>query len=392
MTYIPLEQAFPVGDLKVAVLNNDDNLGKKLNKYLVATRHSFDKKNSKGEIFDFYTKDNYLLDFQIPRFGSGEGKAKLNESVRGTDLFILVDVLNSNQSYKINNEETLFSPDDNFQDLKRLIASCNGKTVRINVIMPFLYEGRIDNRENLESLDCANALHELVDMGVENIITFDAHEPRIENAIPLEGFDNFSPSLQFITTLLDYDKDLVINDATLMTASPDENGTKRAIYYANMLGVNTGMFYARRDYSKIVNGEAPIISYEFLGAPVEGKTVVIIDDMISSGVSLLETMQQLKLRKAKKVYVFATYGLFTRGYEEFDKAFEEGLFDQLFTTNLTYVDPVLSENEYYTEVDMSRYLATIINIINHDSTTEDVIDPSKRVQQVISNRKNILDK
>ncbi len=387
MPYRPLEQAFPVGDLKVAALDSAKDLGEKVNKYLVKTRNAFDKKDAKGELFDFYTKDNYLLNFQVPRFGSGEGKAKLNESVRGTDLFILVDVINSDNLYKINNEDTFFSPDDNFQDLKRLIAACNGKPVRINVIMPFLYEGRIDNRENLESLDCANALYELADMGVENIITFDAHEPRIENAIPLEGFDNFNPSLQFITTLLDYDSELVVNDATLMTASPDENGTKRAIYYANMLGINTGMFYKRRDYSQIINGEAPIISHEFLGAPVEGKTVIIVDDMISSGESLLETMRQLKLRKAKKVYVFATYGLFTRGYEAFDKAFDEGLFDQLFTTNLTYIDPVLLEKDYYTEVDMSRYLATIINIINHDSTTEDVIDPSQRVQQVIKNRR-----
>ncbi len=387
MPYRPLDQAFPVGDLKVAVLNSAKGLGEKVNNHLVKTRKGFEKKNSKGELFDYYVKDNYLLNFQVSRFGSGEAKARLFESVRGTDLFILIDAVNSSNLYKINNEDTSYSPDDNFQDLKRVIAACNGKPVRINLIMPFLYESRIDNRQNLESLDCSIALHELVDMGVENIITFDAHEPRIENAIPLEGFDNFNPSLQFITALLDYDKELVVNDDNLMTASPDENGTKRAIYYANMLGINTGMFYKRLDYTQIIDGRHPIISYEFLGAPVEDKTVIIVDDMISSGDSLLETVRQLKLRKAKKVYVFATYGLFTRGYEAFDKAFEEGLFDQLFTTNLTYIDPALLKKPYYTEVDMSRYLATIINSINHDSSIESIIDPSRRVQQVIKNRK-----
>ena len=253
--------------------------------------------------------------------------------------------------------------------------------------MPFLYEGRRDNRTNLESLDCSVALNELVDMGVENIITFDAHEPRVENSIPLEGFDNFNPSLQFITALLEYDKDLTINGDTVMTASPDENGTNRAIYYANLLGVNTGMFYKKRDYTQLVDGVHPVLSHEFLGAPVEGKTVIIVDDMISSGDPLLETARQLKLRKAAKVYIFVTYGLFTKGLESFDKAHAEGAFDQLFTTNLTYIDSDLKERSYYTEVDMSRYLATIINSINHDSSLENIIEPAKRIQEVLKNRK-----
>ncbi len=387
MTYRPLEQAFPVGDLKLVALNSARDLGEKINHYLVQTRKGYENKQYKGIFLDYYQKDNYLLNFITPRFGSGEGKAQLNESVRGTDLFILVDPINASNLYKINNEDTFTSPDDNFQELKRVIAACNGKPTRINLIMPFLYEGRRDNRTSRESLDCSVALHELVDMGVENIITFDAHEPRVENAIPLEGFDNFNPSLQFISALLEHDKDLVINGNHVMTASPDENGTKRAIYYANMLGINTGMFYKRLDYSKLVDGVHPVISHEFLGAPVEGKTVIIVDDMISSGDSLLETARQLKLRKADKVYIFATYGLFTRGLEFFDKAHAEGAFDHLFTTNLTYIDSALKERSYYTEVDMSRYLATIINSINHDSSIENIIEPVKRIQEVLKNRK-----
>ena len=387
MTYRPLEQAFPVGELKVAALNSAKDLGKKINQHLVATRKAYENKQYKGIFLDYYEKDNYLLDFITPRFGSGEGKGLIKEDVRGTDLFILADPVNSSNLYKINNEDTFTSPDDNFQELKRVIAACSGKPTRINLIMPFLYEGRRDNRTNLESLDCSVALNELVDMGVENIITFDAHEPRVENSIPLEGFDNFNPSLQFITALLEYDKNLTINGDTVMTASPDENGTNRAIYYANLLGVNTGMFYKRRDYTQLVDGIHPVLSHEFLGAPVEGKTVIIVDDMISSGDPLLETARQLKLRKAAKVYIFVTYGLFTKGLESFDKAHAEGAFDQLFTTNLTYIDSDLKERSYYTEVDMSRYLATIINSINHDSSLENIIEPAKRIQEVLKNRK-----
>ena len=387
MTYRPLEQAFPIGELKLAALNSAKDLGEKVNHHLVTTRKGYENKKYKGIFLDYYKKDNYLLDFSTPRFGSGEGKGLLKESVRGTDLFILVDPINAANLYKINNEDTFTSPDDNFQELKRVIAACSGKPTRINLIMPFLYEGRRDNRTNLESLDCSVALNELVDMGVENIITFDAHEPRVENSIPLEGFDNFNPSLQFITALLEHDKDLIINGDTVMTASPDENGTKRAIYYANMLGVNTGMFYKRLDYTQVVDGVHPVISHEFLGASVEGKTVIIVDDMISSGDALLETARQLKLRNASKVYICATYGLFTKGLESFDKAHEEGAFDHLFTTNLTYIDPIVKERSYYTEVDMSRYLATIINSVNHDSSLENIIEPVKRIQEVLKNRK-----
>lgn len=387
MTYRPLAQAFPVGELKLAALNSAKDLGEKVNQHLVTTRKGYENKQYKGIFLDYYEKDNYLLDFSTPRFGSGEGKGLIKESVRGTDLFILADPINASNLYRINNEDTLTSPDDNFQELKRVIAACSGKPTRINLIMPFLYEGRRDNRTILESLDCSVALNELVDMGVENIITFDAHEPRVENSIPLEGFDNFNSSLQFITALLEYDKDLTINGNTVMTASPDENGTNRAIYYANLLGVNTGMFYKRLDYTQLVDGVHPVLSHEFLGASVEGKTVIIIDDMISSGEPLLETARQLKLRKAAKVYIFATYGLFTKGLEAFDQAHEEGIFDHLFTTNLTYVNSTLKERIYYTEVDMSRYLATIINSINHDSSIENIIEPVKRIQEILKNRK-----
>lgn len=387
MTYRPLEQAFPVGDLKLAALNSAKDLGQKVNQYLVETRKGYENKQYKGIFFDYYQKDNYLLEFITPRFGSGEGKGQLNESVRGTDLFILVDPVNAANLYKMNNEDTFTSPDDNFQELKRVIAACSDNPTRINLIMPFLYEGRRDNRTQRESLDCSVALNELIDMGVKNIITFDAHEPRIENAIPLEGFDNFNPSLQFISALLEHDKELSVNGDTLMTVSPDENGTKRAIYYANMLGVNTGMFFKRLDYTTLVDGAHPVLSHEFLGASVEGKTVMVVDDMISSGEALLETARQLKLRKASKVYICATYGLFTNGLEEFDKAHTEGAFDHLFTTNLTYIDPSVKTRSYYTEVDMSRYLATIINSINHDSSIENIIEPAKRIQEVIKNRK-----
>lgn len=323
----------------------------------------------------------------MPRFGSGEAKGQILESVRGTDLYLLVDVLNYSMTYSLCGNENHMSPDDHYQDLKRIIAAVGGKARRITVIMPFLYESRQHKRSSRESLDCALALQELVSMGVDNIITFDAHDPRVQNAIPLHGFETVQPAYQFIKGLLRNVKDLQLDSNHMMVISPDEGGMGRAIYVANVLGLDMGMFYKRRDYTRIVNGRNPIVAHEFLGTSVEGKDMIIIDDMISSGESMLEVAAALKERKANKIFVFSTFGLFTNGLDKFDKAYENGIIDKVLTTNLIYQTPELLQREWYINCDMSKYIAYIIDTLNHDSSISDLLNPNERIQNIVAKYK-----
>ena len=324
----------------------------------------------------------------MPRFGSGEAKGILGESVRGKDLYLMVDVCNYSVTYSLTGKTNHMSPDDHFQNLKRVIAAVGGKGRRLNVIMPFLYESRQHKRSSRESLDCALALQELVRMGVENIITFDAHDPRVQNAIPLSGFETVSPTYQFVKGLLRTVKDLQIDSAHMMAISPDEGATNRAIYLANVLGLDMGMFYKRRDYTRIVDGRNPIVAHEFLGSSVEGKDVIIIDDMISSGDSILDVAAELKRRKAKRIFAAATFGLFTNGMEKFDKAYEEGIISGILTTNLIYQTPELLSKPYYINCDMSKYIALIIDTLNHDGSISSILSPNERIQHVIQKYKN----
>ncbi|MBD5465279.1 MAG: ribose-phosphate pyrophosphokinase [Lachnospiraceae bacterium] len=378
-----LEKAFPVAPLKIIALESCETLGKHINDYLVEFRKNVQNIAKDEPAFVGYAEDNYLVDFATPRFGSGEGKGVLNESIRGKDLYIMVDVCNHSITYTVNGYVNHKSPDDHFQDLKRVIAAATGKANRINVIMPFLYEGRQHKRSGRESLDCAFALEELSNMGVSNFITFDAHDPRVQNATPLCGFDNFTPPYQFIRSLLRYEKDLIIDKEHTIVISPDEGALDRAVYFSTVLGVDTGMFYKRRDYTTIVNGKNPIVAHEFLGDNVDGKDVIIIDDMIASGGSMIDTAKQLKAMNAKRVFICCTFGLFTEGLAAFDKAYEECCFEKVITTNLTYLPPELKERPYFVEADMSKFLASIIDFMNHDSSMENVLTPTKKIHDLL---------
>ena len=343
----------------------------------------------KGSLaFSGYERPSYLLDCELPRFGTGEGKGVIKTTVRGDDLYIMVDVVNYSLTYKLFGRENHMSPDDHYQDLKRIIAAVGGKARRITVIMPFLYESRQHKRNGRESLDCALALQELVNMGVDNIITFDAHDPRVQNAIPLNGFETVRTTYQFVKALLRNISGLKIDSDHMMIISPDEGGMSRAIYTASVLGLDVGMFYKRRDYTTVVNGRNPIISHEFLGSSVEGKTVVIIDDMISSGESMLDVAKELKARKADRILVFSTFGLFTNGLDIFDKAYEDGIIDRIFTTNLIYQAPELLSREWYISCDMSKYIAYIIDTLNHDASISDLLNPVERIHTIINSYKN----
>ena len=378
-----LEKAFPVAPLKIIALESCATLGKHINDYLVEFRKNVQNIAKDEPAFVGYVEDNYLVDFATPRFGSGEGKGVLNESIRGKDLYIMVDVCNHSITYTVNGYVNHKSPDDHFQDLKRVIAAATGKANRINVIMPFLYEGRQHKRSGRESLDCAFALEELSNMGVSNFITFDAHDPRVQNATPLCGFDNFTPPYQFIRSLLRYEKDLIIDKDHTIVISPDEGALDRAVYFSTVLGVDTGMFYKRRDYTTIVNGKNPIVAHEFLGDNVYGKDVIIIDDMIASGGSMIDTAKQLKAMNAKRVFICCTFGLFTEGLAAFDKAYEECCFEKVITTNLTYLPPELKERPYFVEADMSKFLASIIDFMNHDSSMENVLTPTRKIHDLL---------
>ena len=377
-------ETIPVGSLGIISLPGCKPLGEKVDQYLVKWRAERESEHKESLAFAGYQRESYLLDAKVPRFGSGEAKGQILESVRGTDLYLLVDVLNYSMTYSLCGNENHMSPDDHYQDLKRIIAAVGGKARRITVIMPFLYESRQHKRTKRESLDCAMALEELTAMGVSNILTFDAHDPRVQNAIPLKGFETVQPGYQFIKGLLREVKDLQIDAKHMMVISPDEGGTGRAIYLANVLGLDMGMFYKRRDYAHIVNGRNPIVAHEFLGSSVEGMDVIIIDDMISSGESVLEVAKELKARKAKRVFAAATFGLFTNGLSKFDEAYEQGLIDKILTTNLTYQTPELLSKPYYINCDMSKYIALIIDTLNHDATMSELLDPVKRIHKVIN--------
>ena len=381
-------ETIPVGSLGIISLEGCKILGDKVDKYLVKWRTERENEHKDSLAFSGYQRDSYLLSAKVPRFGSGEAKGMLLESARGTDLYILVDVCNYSLTYSLCGHENRMSPDDHYQDLKRIIAAVGGKARRITVIMPFLYESRQHKRTSRESLDCALALQELVRMGVDNIITFDAHDPRVQNAIPLHGFETVQPAYQFIKGLLRNVKNLQIDSEHMMVISPDEGGMKRAIYIANVLGLDMGMFYKRRDYTQVVNGRNPIVAHEFLGSSVEGKDVIIIDDMISSGESMIDTAAALKARKANRIFIFSTFGLFTNGLEKFDKAHESGLIDKILTTNLIYQTPELLERDWYINCDMSKYIAYIIDTLNHDSSISDLLSPSERIQSIVTRYKN----
>ena len=380
-------ETIPVGSLGIIALKSCQQLSEKIDQYLVKWRTERENEHKDSLAFSGYQRPSYLLGAKVPRFGSGEAKGQILESVRGTDLYLLVDVLNYSMTYSLCGNENHMSPDDHYQDLKRIIAAVGGKARRITVIMPFLYESRQHKRTSRESLDCALALQELVSMGVDNIITFDAHDPRVQNAIPLHGFETVQPAYQFIKGLLRNVKDLQLDSSHMMVISPDEGGMGRAIYIANVLGLDMGMFYKRRDYTRIVNGRNPIVAHEFLGTSVEGKDMIIIDDMISSGESMLEVAAALKERKANKIFVFSTFGLFTNGLDKFDKAYENGIIDKVLTTNLIYQTPELLQREWYINCDMSKYIAYIIDTLNHDSSISDLLNPNERIQNIVAKYK-----
>ena len=380
-------ETIPVGPLGLIPLKSCEDLGKKVDAWLVEWRKERESEHKTTIAFAGYQKDSYIIGAKTPRFGSGEAKGELTESVRGDDLYIMVDVCNYNMTYTMNGLKNHMSPDDHYQDLKRVIAAVGGKGRRINVIMPFLYESRQHKRTSRESLDCALALQELVSMGVDNIITFDAHDPRVQNAIPLHGFETVQPAYQFIKGLLRNVKDLQLDSSHMMVISPDEGGMGRAIYIANVLGLDMGMFYKRRDYTRIVNGRNPIVAHEFLGTSVEGKDMIIIDDMISSGESMLEVAAALKERKANKIFVFSTFGLFTNGLDKFDKAYENGIIDKVLTTNLIYQTPELLERPYYISCEMSKYIALMIDTLNHDGSISSILNPNERIQNVLEKYK-----
>lgn len=378
-----LENAIPVAPLGIIALESAKSLGNSVDKHLVQFRKTINHVAKNDPAFSGYESDTFLLESKCYRFGSGEGKAEIKESVRGKDLFLIVDVCNHSIQYKMNGFYNCMSPDDHFQDLKRVIQAIDGKAHRITVIMPFLYESRQHKRNGRESLDCAYAIEELAKMGVSNLITFDAHDPKVQNAQPLTGFDNFTPPYQFIRALLKTETDLLIDKDNMLVISPDEGALDRAVYFANVLGVDTGMFYKRRDYTKIVNGKNPIIAHEFLGDKVDGKDVIIIDDMISSGGSMIDTAKQLKQMNARRVYICCSFGLFTDGMKKFDEAFEKGYFEKIVTTNLTYRIPELMKRPYYVEADMSKFLASIIDFMNHDASMAGVYTPTEKIHAIL---------
>ena len=377
-------ETMPDGALGLIPLESCKELGLKVDQYLVGWREKRQHQHQNDPAFKGYS---YIISTAVPRFGTGEAKGVIKESVRGYDLYLMVDVTNYSLTYSVCGYENHMSPDDHYADLKRIIAAVGGKARRITAIIPFLYESRQHKRTARESLDCALALQELTAMGVDNIITFDAHDPRVQNAIPLKGFETVQPAYQFIKGILREVKDLKIDAEHMMIISPDEGGTNRAVYLANVLGLDMGMFYKRRDYSKIVDGRNPIVAHEFLGSSVEGKDVIIIDDMISSGESMIDVATELKKRKANRIFVVATFGLFTNGLERFDKAVADGTIYKVVTTNLTYQTPELLAKPYYINCDMSKYIAYIIDTLNHDSSISDLLNPYDRIQRLVAKYK-----
>lgn len=378
-----LERTLPVAPLKIVAMESCRDLGQKVNDYIVSFRENTINEVSESSLYVNYKSNNYLVDCCCPRFGTGEAKGILRETIRGTDLFIMTDVCNYSLTYTVSGHLNYMSPDDHYQDLKRIISAATGKAKRINVIMPFLYESRQHKRTRRESLDCALALKELNAMGVSNIITFDAHDPRVQNAIPLSGFDSFNPPYQFMKALFHAVPDLKPDKGHLMIVSPDEGAMHRAVYFSNVLGVDMGMFYKRRDYSRIVNGKNPIVAHEFLGDDVSGMDVIIVDDMISSGESMLDVAKQLKDRKANRVFVCTTFGLFTDGLDKFDDFYNKGYINKVVTTNLNYRPKELLEKPYYEEADMTKFLASIIDSLNHDVSISRVQSPTDKIHALL---------
>ena len=381
-------ESIPHGKLGLITLKSSEALGHKVDEYLVKWRSTRQQLHPNDIAFKGYQRDSYLIDHSLPRFGNGEAKGTIKESVRGDDLYIMLDITNHSLTYKMCGQINHMSPDDHYQDLKRIIAAASGKAKRINIIMPFLYESRQHRRSSRESLDCALALQELVDMGVENIITFDAHDPRVQNAIPLHGFESVTCAYQFVKALCHHVDDLVFDNDHMMIISPDEGGTDRAVYLANVLGINVGMFYKRRDYSRIVDGRNPIIAHEFLGSSVEGKDVFIIDDMISSGESMIDVATELKKRKAKRIFVISTFGLFTNGLAKFDEAVEAGIIYRVLTTNLIYQSEELLSRDYYISCDMSKYIAYIIDTLNHNTSLSELLNPYDKIKKIVASYSN----
>ena len=369
--------------LKLVVLDSATDLGDKVDKYLVDFRNNVHKVPADDPAFKNYRQDSYKMEPKLDRFASGEAKASLADSIRGDDLFILMDIVNYNCPYTMNGFTNYKSPDDHYQDLKRVIAAANGKAKRLNVIMPFLYVGRQHRRNQRESLDAALMFKELADIGVKNFITFDAHDPRISNSAPLNGFDNFMATYQFMKELLLNIDDLIVDKDHLIVISPDEGALDRAVYFANVLGADTGMFYKRRDYAHVVNGTNPIVAHEFLGSNIKGKDVIIVDDMISSGASMIDTSKQLKEMGAKRVFIACTFGLFTDGMDKFDDAYERREFDYIISTNLTYQNPEYLKRPYYLVADMSKYIATIIDFVNHDASTSNILIPTSKIHEIV---------
>lgn len=379
-------ETMPDGALGLIPLESCKELGLKVDQYLVGWREKRQHQHQNDPAFKGYRRDSYIISTAVPRFGTGEAKGVIKESVRGYDLYLMVDVTNYSLTYSVCGYENHMSPDDHYADLKRIIAAVGGKARRITAIIPFLYESRQHKRTARESLDCALALQELTAMGVDNIITFDAHDPRVQNAIPLKGFETVQPAYQFIKGILREVKDLKIDSEHMMIISPDEGGTNRAVYLANVLGLDMGMFYKRRDYSKIVDGRNPIVAHEYLGTPVEGKDVFVADDIISSGESVLDIAENVKARKARRFFAYGTYAIFTNGLAKFDKAYEEGLIDGIFGSNLTYLNPELKNRPWFHEVDVSKYIAYFISALNHDASISSLLDPHAKIDALLQKR------
>lgn len=379
------EHDIPVGPLGIIPMQGTQDLARLVDQHLVTQRKNL--YSQENDLHQHYLKESYLLSASCPRFSTGDGKGVINESVRGYDIYIISDVGNYSCTYKMFGQECRMSPDDHFQDIKRIISAIGGKARRINLIMPLLYAGRQHKRVSRESLDCAIALQELERLGVENILTFDAHDPRVQNAIPIKGFENILPTYQIIKALVNSEPELQIDRSSMMVVSPDEGGLSRNIYYANVLGLDLGMFYKRRDLTRLVNGKNPIIAHEFLGDSVEGKSVLIIDDILSSGDSIIDIVTELKKRKAAKIYVGVTFALFTEGVDKFQELYERGMINKVFSTNLTYRREELRKVPWYVEVDMSKFLALLINTLNHDCSISSLLDPTEKIHALMERRK-----
>ena len=376
-------ESIPYGPLGLIAMPGCEALAQKIDKYLVRWRKEQAIEHQNSIAFFGYQRDSYLISTSLPRFGSGEGKAVINDSVRGYDIYVITDCFNYSVTYKMYGMDVPKSPDDHYADVKRIISAIASKAKRISIIMPMLYEGRQHKRSTRESLDCAMALQELVDLGVENIITFDAHDQRVQNSIPHKSFENVMPTYQMIKAIVNSVDDLNISKDHLMVISPDEGAMHRSIYFATQLGVNIGMFYKRRDFTKVVNGKNPIVEHQYLGDSVEGKDIIIVDDMISSGESMLDVARKLKSLGAQRIFVCATFGLFANGLEVFDKAYEEGLFAKVYTTNGIYQTPELLSREWYESVELSKFIAYFLDTLNHDMSVSSLLDSTEKIDTLL---------